>query len=188
MATLSNIALAGGGPDEGNTPQNKINDVPHGYKLVKVDAECKEKDPCQKEKDEIAKLKKELEQQRKDNTELRKALAEADEPIDCPAPIVKTKEVKIPVDRIVEKPVEKIVTKETVRRDISIGAMVAYSQDGIETEEKNPDGTIKDALTYRSVIGGPYITIPIGDKFEIGAFGMFGGVNQTFGAKVGVSL
>lgn len=182
IALLSTKALAGGGPDEGQ-PQNKINDVPHGYKLVKVDADCKEKDPCQKEKDEIAKLKKEI-------AELRKALAEADEPIDCPEPktIVKTKEVKVPVDRIVEKPVEKIVTKETVRRDISIGAMVAYSQDGIETEEVNPDGSAKDALTYRSVIGGPYITLPIGDKFEIGAFGMFGGVNQTFGAKLGVSL
>jgi hypothetical protein len=88
----------------------------------------------------------------------------------------------------VEKPVDRVVEKTVpAARGIAIGGMLAYSQDGIETTDTSePDK--QNAYTYRSVVGGPYITIPIGERFEIGAFGMFGGVNQTFGGKIGVSL
>lgn len=183
---FSTAALAGGGPDEGK--QNKLSDVPEGYKLVKKDADCKDPKPCAKEQAEIARLKSELELAKANLQELRDMLAKESEPKECPAPKTIVKTVEKPIERVVEKPVEKLVTKEVVRREISIGGMLAYSQDGIETEEVNPDGSTKDAMTYRSVIGGPYITIPIGERFEIGAFGMFGGVNQTFGGKLGLSL
>lgn len=173
----------------GEGPQVKISDVPEGYKLVKKDAECVEPDPCAKEKAEVDRLKKELDKLKKANEELKRALAESEEPEECPAPktIVKTKEV--PIDRIIERPVEKIITKTVAAdRSVSIGGMVAYSQDGISTSSNESDEYAEDAATYRSVIGGPYITIPIGDRFEAGAFGMFGGVNQTFGFKLGFNF
>lgn len=183
---FSTAAFAGGGPDEGK--QVKISDVPEGYKLVKKDTECKEPKPCAKEQAEIEKLKHELGLANAHLQELRDMLAKESEPKECPAPKTIIKTVEKPVEKVVEKPVEKIVTKEVTVRAISIGGMLAYSQDGIETEELNEDGTAKDAYTYRSIIGGPYITIPIGERFELGLFGMFGGINQTFGAKAGFNL
>jgi hypothetical protein len=184
---ISSRLFAGGGHNEGK--QNKLSDVPVGYKLVKQEADCVEPDPCAEEKKLIEKLKKEI-----DFLKARNKLIEAQNDIlqdtkkDCP--IVEPK-IKY-IDKFVDRPFEKVVTKEVVRvvpadRSIAIGGMVAYSQDGIETEEsKAPDAV--DATTYESIIGGPYITIPLGNTFEIGAFGMFGGVNKTFGLKAGISL
>lgn len=184
-ALFSTAAFAGGGPDEGK--QNKISDVPEGYKLVKKDAECKDFDPCAKEKEELEKLKKENKSLKYEVSELRKTLKEMDEPAECPAPKTIIKTVEKPVERVIEKPFEKVVTRQVEVRSISVGGMVAYSQDGIETSNTSEPDSV-DAYTYRSIIGGPYINIPIGERFELGLFGMFGGINQTVGAKAGFSL
>lgn len=169
----------------GEGPKNDIKDVPVGYKLVKIDAECKEPEPCAEEKKLIDKLKKEV-----DFLKARNKLIEAQNDIlqdakkDCP--------ITKPTIQYVDKPFEKLITKEVIKevpasRTIAIGAMVAYSQDGVETSETSEPNAV-DATTYRSIIAGGYITIPVGDRFEIGGFGMFGGVNQTFGLKAGVAL
>lgn len=185
-ATLlfSSKMFAGGGPDEGM--QNKIYEVPAGFKLVKIDSECKEKDPCEKEKKELEKIKAENKKLKEKIADLQNDMNEFDCPETEPKIIYKT--IEKPIYKTIEKPVEKIITKEIpAERKLTIGAMVAYSQDGLETTPtSNPNA--KDAYVYRSVIAGPYISIPIGENFEIGAFGMFGGVNQTFGGKVGFSL
>lgn len=170
----------------GDGPQVKIGDVPEGYKLVKKDAECVEPDPCKKQNDEIKKLKAEI-----DKLKARNKLLEDEKELNKPEPEVKIKTIY--KDKVIEKPVEKVVEKTVTKevpaaRSISIGGMLAYSQDGIDTNDNKDDPEKDDAYTYRSVVGGPYITIPVGERFEIGAFGMFGGVNQTFGAKLGVSL
>jgi hypothetical protein len=188
IVMLSAMADAGEGPD---ALQNKITDVPAGYKLVKKEAVCTLPDPCAKEKAEIKRLKAENEK-----LKARVSLLEDDAqmkavPAACPeqkARVIYKDKIK-EVERVVEKPVEKVVEKTVqAARGISIGGMLAYSQDGIETNDNKDDIEKDDAYTYRSVVGGPYITIPIGERFEVGAFGMFGGVNQTFGGKIGVSL
>lgn len=172
----------------GEGPTNDIKDVPKGMKLVSIDDDCKHKDPCEKEKAEIAKLKKELAKLQADNTKLRKDIENSEFMRECPEQEVKTvwktKEVKIPVDRVVEKTVEKIVEKES-KRTISLGLIGAYAQDGLSTSPSPSDDYAVDAYIYKSFIAGPYITLPITESFEIGAFGMFGGVNQTIGGKVG---
>lgn len=184
---ISSRLFAGGGPDEGK--QNKISDVPVGYKLVKQDADCVEPDPCAEEKKLIDKLKKEI-----DFLKARNSLLEDEsdslkaKKVDCPI----VKPTIQYVDKVIDRPFEKLVTKEVIKevpaaRSIAIGGMVAYSQDGIETEDSTQQNAV-DATTYESIIGGPYITIPLGNAFEIGAFGMFGGVNKTFGLKAGISL
>jgi hypothetical protein len=189
IVILSAMADAGEGPD---ALQNKITDVPPGYKLVKKEAVCTLPDPCAKEKAEIKKLRAENEKLKarvsllEDDAEMKAAA-----PAACPeqkARVIYKDKIK-EVERVVEKPVEKVVEKSVpAARGISIGGMLAYSQDGIETNDNKQDAEKDDAYTYRSVVGGPYITIPIGERFEIGAFGLFGGVNQTFGGKIGVSL
>jgi hypothetical protein len=63
--------------------------------------------------------------------------------------------------------------------------MVAYSEDGIETNSSSKDEYAVDAYTYESAIGGAYINVPIGTNFEIGGFGMLGGINKTIGLKAG---
>lgn len=179
--------------DAGEGPQIKIGDVPDGYKLVKKDAECKEPDPCAKDKEENKKIKQENDRLKarikllEDEAEsLKEAVNEKPE---CPAPKTVIKTVEKPIEKVVEKPIEKIVEKEVPSsRSLQFGGMVAYSQDGISSSSNNDDEYAEDAATYRSVIGGPYLDIPVGDKFEIGLFGMFGGVNQTFGGKIGLSL
>jgi hypothetical protein len=188
IIVLSAMADAGEGPEG---PQNKLSDVPPGYKLVKKEAVCTLPDPCAKEKAEIKRLKAENEKLKarisllEDDAEMKAA------PAACPeqkARVIYKDKIK-EVERVVEKPVEKVVEKSVpAARGISIGGMLAYSQDGIETNDNKSDPEKDDAYTYRSVVGGPYITIPIGERFEVGAFGMFGGVNQTFGGKIGVSL
>lgn len=188
IVILSAMADAGEGPEG---PQNKLSDVPAGYKLVKKEAVCTLPDPCAKEKAEIKRLRAENEK-----LKARVSLLEDDAqmkaiPVACPeqkARVIYKDKIK-EVERVVEKPVEKVVEKSVpAARGISIGGMLAYSQDGIETNDNKQDPEKDDAYTYRSVVGGPYITIPIGERFEVGAFGMFGGVNQTFGGKIGVSL
>lgn len=166
----------------GEGPQVKISDVPEGYKLVKKDSECIEPDPCKKQNDEIKKLKAEI-----DRLKARNKLLEDEKDLKKPEPevIYKDKIIEKPVDRVIEKTVTKEVP---AARSVSIGGMLAYSQDGIETEKNKQDEYAEDADTYRSIIGGPYITIPVSERFELGAFGLFGGVNQTIGAKLGVSL
>ena len=188
IIVLSAMADAGEGPEG---PQNKLSDVPPGYKLVKKEAVCTLPDPCAKEKAELKRLKAENEKLKarvsllEDDAEMKAA------PAACPeqkARVIYKDKIK-EVERVVEKPVEKVVEKTIqAARVISIGGMLAYSQDGIETNDNKQDPEKDDAYTYRSVVGGPYITIPIGERFEVGAFGMFGGVNQTFGGKIGVSL
>jgi hypothetical protein len=188
IIVLSAMADAGEGPD---ALQNKLTDVPAGYKLVKKEAVCTLPDPCAKEKAELKKLRAENEK-----LKARVSLLEDDAqmkavPAACPeqkARVIYKDKIK-EVERVVEKPVEKVVEKTVpAARGISIGGMLAYSQDGIETNDNKQDAEKDDAYTYRSVVGGPYITIPIGERFEVGAFGMFGGVNQTFGGKIGVNL
>jgi hypothetical protein len=189
IVILSAMADAGEGPD---ALQNKLTDVPAGYKLVKKEAVCTLPDPCAKEKAELKKLRAENEKLKarisllEDDAEMKAAA-----PAACPeqkARVIYKDKIK-EVERVVEKPVEKVVEKSVpAARGISIGGMLAYSQDGIETNDNKDDAEKDDAYTYRSVVGGPYITIPIGERFEVGAFGMFGGVNQTFGGKIGVSL
>lgn len=188
IVILSAMADAGEGPEG---PQNKLTDVPAGYKLVKKEAVCTLPDSCAKEKAELKKLRAENER-----LKARVSLLEDDAqmkavPAACPeqkARVIYKDKIK-EVERVVEKPVEKVVEKTVpAARGISIGGMLAYSQDGIETNDNKQDPEKDDAYTYRSVVGGPYITIPIGERFEVGAFGMFGGVNQTFGGKIGVSL
>jgi hypothetical protein len=143
-------------------------------------------DPCAKEKAEIKKLKAENEKLKARLSLLQDELEMKETP-SCPEPKTKIiyKDKIKEVEKIVEKPVEKIIP---AARGISLGGMLAYSQDGLETEKNKQDELAEDANTYRSIVGGPYITIPIGKNFEVGAFGMFGGVNQTFGGKIGVSL
>jgi hypothetical protein len=168
----------------GEGPQVKIGDVPEGYKLVKKDAECVEPDPCKKEKEEIKKLKAEI-----DKLKARNKLLEDEKELNKPEPEVKIKTIY--KDKIIEKPVDRVVEKTVTvpaARAVSIGGMLAYSQDGIDTSSNKDDEYAEDAETYRAIVGGPYITIPVGERLEIGAFGLFGGVNQTIGAKVGLSL
>jgi predicted DNA binding CopG/RHH family protein len=157
-------------------------------KLVPIDDDCKHKDPCEKEKAEIAKLKKELAKLQADNTKLRKDIENSEFMRECPEQevktIYKTKEVKVPVDRVVEKSVDRVVEKET-ERGLSFGLMGAYAQDGLSTSSSAAEEYAVDAYVYKSFIAGPYINIPIGKSFELGAFGMFGGVNQTIGGKIG---
>jgi hypothetical protein len=189
IIVLSAMADAGEGPD---ALQNKLTDVPAGYKLVKKEAVCTLPDPCAKEKAELKKLRAENEKLKarvsllEDDAEIKAAA-----PAACPeqkARVIYKDKIK-EVERVVEKPVEKVVEKSVpAARGISIGGMLAYSQDGIETNDNKQDPEKDDAYTYRSVVGGPYITIPIGERFEVGAFGMFGGVNQTFGGKLGINL
>jgi hypothetical protein len=172
----------------GEGPTNDLKDVPKGMKLVPLDDDCKPKDPCQKEKAEIAKLKTELAKLKADNTKLRKDIENSEFMRECPEQEVKTvwktKEIKVPVEKIVEKNVEKIVEKPA-SRGLTIGVMGAYAQDGLSTSSSPEDAYAVDAYVYKSFIAGPYISVPIGDSFEIGGFGMLGGVNQTFGAKLG---
>jgi len=188
--------------------QVKLSDVPAGFKLVKVDAECKDKDPCEAYKNEIAKLKEQLakvpereppenkgtiQKLRSDNAylksrirllETQERVVEAPKAKECPEQKVKYIETL----RTVEKPIEKIVEKfvdKPAKRGISIGGMVAYSQDGIETSSSPKDETAVDAYTYESAIGGAYINVPIGTNFELGGFGMMGGINKTVGVTAG---
>jgi hypothetical protein len=172
----------------GEGPTNDIKDVPKGMKLVPIDDDCKHKDPCEKEKQEIEKLKKELAALKDRNARILKDLERAEFQTECPEQEVKTvwktKEVKVPVDRVVEKTVEKVVEKEA-KRGLTLGLMGAYAQDGLSTSPSPSEDYAVDAYIYKSFIAGPYITLPIGDSFEVGAFGMFGGVNQTIGGKIG---
>jgi hypothetical protein len=170
----------------GEGPTNDIKDVPKGMKLVPIDDDCKHKDPCENEKAEIAKLKKELAALKEKNARTLKDLERAEFQTGCPEQEVKTvwktKEVKVPVDRVVEKTVEKVVEN---KRTISVGLIAAYAQDGLSTSPSPSEDYAVDAYIYKSVIGGPYITLPISESIELGAFGMFGGVNQTIGGKIG---
>jgi hypothetical protein len=172
----------------GEGPTNDIKDVPKGMKLVPIDDDCKHKDPCESEKAEIAKLKKELAALKERNAKISKDLERAEFQTECPEQEVKTvwktKEVKVPVEKEVEKIVEKIVEKEG-KRGISFGLMGAYAQDGLSTSPSPSDDYAVDAYIYKSFVAGPYITLPISESLEIGAFGMFGGVNQTIGGKFG---
>jgi hypothetical protein len=172
-------AFAGEGP-------NDIKDVPKGMKLVKIDSECKDKDPCEAQKKEIEKLNKEIVKLKADNERAKKDLTNAEFQTDCPAPEIKTvyKTKEIPVEKIVEKKVETIVEKPA-KRGLTLGLMGAYAQDGLSTSPSPTDEYAVDAYIYKSFIAGPYVTIPIGESFEAGLFGMFGGVNQTIGGKVG---
>lgn len=202
LLLLSTNLIAGEGP------KNDISDVPAGYKLVKIDAECKDKDPCEEYKKEIAKLKEQLakvpEREPPENKgtiqrlkseaaylksrirllETQDRVVEAPKAKECPEH--KTKYVE--TIRTIEKPVEKFVEKvvdRPAKRGISIGGMVAYSQDGIETSSSAKDEIAVDAYTYESAIGGAYINVPIGTNFEIGGFGMLGGINKTVGVTAG---
>lgn len=173
--------------DAGEGEQNKLSDVPAGYKLVKKEAVCTLPDPCAKEKAEIKRLKAENEKLKARISLLEDEAEMKAVPAACPEQ--KTKIIYKDKIKEIEKPVEKVVEKTVqAARGVSIGGMLAYSQDGIETNDNKQDAEKDDAYTYRSVVGGPYITIPIGERFEVGAFGMFGGVNQTFGGKIGVAL
>lgn len=172
----------------GEGPTNDIKDVPKGMKLVPIDDDCKHNDPCEPQKKELEKIKKELAKAQADLTKLRKDNERLEFQTECPEQEVKTvwktKEVKVPVEKEVEKIVEKIVEKEG-KRGISFGLMGAYAQDGLSTSPSPSDDYAVDAYIYKSFVAGPYITLPVSESFEIGAFGMFGGVNQTIGGKVG---
>lgn len=190
-------------------PKNNISDVPAGFKLVKIDAECKDKDPCEEYKKEIAKLKEQIaklqkdepapenkgtiQKLRSDNAYLKSRIkllenenrvVEVPKTKECPEPKIKYIETLRTVEKPIEKIVEKVIEKQALR-GTSIGGMAAYSQDGIETSSSANDENAVDAYTYDSIIGGAYINVPIGTNFEIGGFGMLGGINKTIGLKAG---
>lgn len=154
----------------GEGPQNKLTDVPAGYKLVKADAECKDKDPCEQYKKEIAKLKAENERLRKD----LKAEQFQNVCPKCEPKIIykdKVRQVEVPVEKekIVEKTVEKAYMKKNLFR-----VMGAIGQDGIETSASKTEPYAEDAETYYSGLGGLGYTRFLNDDFGLGVFGMFG--------------
>lgn len=165
----------------GEGPQNKLTDVPPGYKLVKADAECKDKDPCDPDKKQIAKLKAENEKLKtrnkllEDENSLLKDLNKKECP-KCAAPKTIYKTVEKPVERTVEKEklVEKTIEKPYMKKNI-FRVMGAIGQDGIETSASKTEPYAEDAKTYYSLVGGLGYTRFLNDDFGLGIFGMFGG-------------
>lgn len=182
ISMLSISAFAGEGPT------NDIKDVPAGMKLVPIDDDCKHRDPCEKEKKELDKLKKELAKLQADNARLRKDLERAEFQTECPEQetktVYKTKEIRVPVEKLVTKEVSKDVP---VYRKNIFRILGAIGQDGLVTESSPTDQYAEDAEVYYNGLAGIGYT-RFFDDFGLGAFGMIGGTSKMIGASVEIAF
>lgn len=181
---LSISAFAGEGPT------NDLKDVPKGMKLVPLDDDCKHKDPCEKEKKELDKLKKEMAKIQADNAKLRKDNERLEFQTECTQKepeiktIYRTKEVKVPVEKIVEREISKDVP---VYRKNIFRILGAIGQDGLVTESSPTDPYAEDAEVYYNGLAGVGYT-RFFDDFGLGVFGMIGGTSKMIGASAEIAF